>query len=191
MLKKILPPLFFLFMFSCNTPTPPVNTVKTKAPVKHKTIASKPAPGYWNVMTYPVADSSQAVKKYVKTEADGSFTNSTSANNYLDAVFIVDKANAGILLHLYKKTNPAAKLTGSVNIKMKDSAGNMLEITSSRGWNKSGGISIERNNNDYSRLRIFLLQSQGVINVAIRDDASSVYNFDINMSGFGDAFGKI
>jgi len=64
-------------------------------------------------------------------------------------------------------------------------------MTSSRGWNKSGGILIERNNNDYSQFRIFLLQSDGVINVEIRDDSSRVYHFDINATGFIDAFSQI
>jgi len=99
--------------------------------------------------------------------------------------------NAGILLHKLKKSNPSEKFSGPVNIRIKNSAGDELELTSSRAWNKSGGILIERNNNDYSRFRIFMLQSEGIINFEIRDDSASVYNFEINGTGFSDAFSQI
>jgi hypothetical protein len=190
MIKKILIPLLIL-IFSCNAPNPKANTAKPKSHSKHKSVASKPLPGTWNVMAYPGAQGGQTARKYVKAETEGSFSNSTTANNYLNADIIVDKVNAGILLHQFKKSSPAEKFTGPVHINIKDAAGNVLKMTSSRGWNKSGGILIERNNNDYSRFRIFMLQSEAVINVEIRDDSSSVYNFDINTTGFADAFGQI
>jgi hypothetical protein len=50
---------------------------------------------------------------------------------------------------------------------------------------------IERINNDYSQFRIFMLQSEGVINVEIRDVSSSVYHFYIKAAGFADAFSLI
>jgi hypothetical protein len=106
-------------------------------------------------------------------------------------VILLNKENAGILLHRSKKTNPAEKFTGQVLIKMKNPAGDEIELTSSRGWNKAGGILIEQNNNDYSRFRIFMLQNEGVINVEIQGDSSSVYHFDINAYGFGDALSQI
>jgi hypothetical protein len=190
MIKKILPALLLLLV-SCASPNPPVNTVKPKSHPKNKPVASRPSPGPWNVMTYPGAKSEQTPRKYVKLEADGNFSNSTVSDDYLNVVIIVDKVNAGMLLHKSKKSNPAEKFGGPVHINMKNPAGNELELTSSRGWNKSGGILIERNNNDYSQFRIFMLQSDGVINVEIRDDSSSVYHFDINAAGFADAFSQI
>jgi hypothetical protein len=190
MLKKILFPLF-LFLICCTSPHPTANPVKPKSHLKNKSVGSKPSPGPWNIMTYPGAQGEQAARKYVKIEADGKFSNSTVSDDYLNADIIVDKMNAGILLHQSKKSNPAEKFTGLVHIKMKNSAGNKLDLTSSRGWNKSGGILIERNNNDYSQFRIFMLQSEGVINIEIRDDSSSVYHFDINAAGFADAFSQI
>jgi len=190
MIKKILFPLFLLLV-SCTGPNPQIKAVKTKPHSKHKSVASKPSPGPWSVMTYSDAQGKPTTRKYVKLETDGNFSNSTLSNDYLNAVIIVDKVNAGILLHQHKKSNPAEKFPGLVQIKMKNSAGNELEMTSSRGWNKSGGILIERNNNDYSQFRIFLLQSEGVINVEIHDDSSSIYRFDINAIGFSNAFGQI
>ena len=190
MINKILPALL-LFLVSCSSPNPQANTVKPKSHSKNKSVAIKPLPGMWNIMTYPGAQSDQTAKKYVKCETDGKFSNSAVSNDYLNAVIIMDKANAGILLHQSKKSNRAEKFNGLVHIKMKNSAGNELEITSSRAWNKSGGILIERNNNDYSRFRIFMLQSEGSINIEIRYDSSSVYHFEINAAGFADAFSQI
>jgi hypothetical protein len=190
MINKILPALL-LFLVSCSSPNPPANTVKPKSHSKNKSVAPKPLPSSWKIMTYPGAPGDQTARKYVKCETDGKFSNSTVSNDYLNAVIIVDKINAGILLHQSKKSNPAEKFTGLAHIKMKSSAGNELEITSSRAWNKSGGILIERNNNDYSQFRIFMLQNEGVINIEIRNDSSSEYHFDINAAGFGDAFSQI
>ena len=180
-----------LILVSCSSPNPPANPVKPKSHSKHKSAASKTLTNPWKVMTYPGAQGEQPARKYVKLETDGNFSNSTVSDDYLNAVIILDKVNAGILLHQSKKSNPSEKFTGPVHITMKNSAGNELEMTSSRGWNKSGGILIERNNNDYSQFRIFMLQSDGVINVEIRDDSSSVYHFDINAAGFADAFSQI
>jgi hypothetical protein len=190
MINKILPVLIII-MVSCSSPNPPVNTVKPKSHSKNKPVAPKPLPSTWSIMTYPIAQGSQTAKKYVKCEADGKFSNSTGSNDYLNADIIVDKVNAGILLHKSKKSNPSEKFTGPVHITLKNSAGNELALTSSRAWNKAGGIMIERNNNDYSQFRIFMLQSEGLINVEIRDDSSSEYHFDINASGFSDAFSQI
>jgi hypothetical protein len=190
MIKKILPVLF-LFLISCSSPKPPADTVKPKSHSKTKSVAPKPSPGKWKIMTYPAAQGDNTTKKYVMYEADGNFSDSTSSNGYLNAVIIVDKANAGILLHQSVKSNPSKKFNGPVHISMKNQAGNQLELTSSRVWNKSGGIMIERNNNDYSQFRIFILQSEGVINVEIRDESSSQYHFDIEAAGFTDSFSQI
>ncbi|HBH84472.1 MAG: hypothetical protein A2X05_00205 [Bacteroidetes bacterium GWE2_41_25] len=190
MIKKIIFPLF-LFLVSCNAPDPPANSVKTKSPSKPKVATPKPSPGPWIVKSYVDANGEPTARKYVRLDTDGTFSNSTVSNNYLHTVFLVNKENAGILLHQHKRSNPAEKFTGLVRIKMKNSSGKELEMTSSRGWNKSGGILIEQNNNDYSQFRIFLLQSEGVINVEINDDSSSVYHFDLNAAGFSDAFSQI
>lgn len=190
MINKILF-LLLLFLISCSSPNPPANPAKPKVHSKHKPASSKPLSSPWNVMTYPGKQGEQAARKYVKLETDGKYSNSTVTDDYLNADIIVDKVNAGILLHKSKKTNPSEKFTGPVHITMKNSAGNELKLTSSRGWNKSGGILIERNNNDYSQFRIFMLESESVINVEILDDSSSVYKFDINAAGFGEAFSQI
>lgn len=190
MLKKFLIPLLLL-LIGCNAPKAPEAPVKTRKKVKAKTEAPKPAPSPWKVLSYPGAQGDQAPKKYIKLEADGTFSNSTVSNGYLNADIVADKANAGILLHLLKKSAPSVKFTGPVNIKMKNSAGNELEMTSTRPWNKAGGILIERNNNDYSRFRIFMLESEGTVNVVIRDETAAEYRFDLQATGFGDSFSQI
>ena len=190
MIKKILFPLF-LFMVSCNAPNPPANDIKPKPIAKPKAVAPKPMPGPWIVKTYVDSNGEPTGRKYVRLDADGTFSNSTVSDKYLHAVFLVNKENAGKLLHPLKKSNSVEKFTGPARIKMKNSSGKELEMTSSRGWNKSGGILIEQNNNDYSQFRIYILQSEGLINVEIRGDSSSVYHFDINATGFGDALSQL
>ncbi|MBK9388968.1 MAG: hypothetical protein IPN68_01810 [Bacteroidetes bacterium] len=190
MVKKILFPLLLL-LIGCNSPNPPASNVKPKSSSKPKAVAPKPAPSPWIVKTYVDANGEPTGRKFVRLDADGTFSDLTGSDNYLHAAFLVNKDNAGILLNKLKKSNPAEKFSGPVRIKMKNSSGKELEMTSSRGWNKSGGILIEQNNNDYSQFRIFILQSEGVINVEILGDSSSVYNFDINAYGFSDALSQI
>lgn len=190
MIRKLLFPVF-LFLVSCNSPEPPANTVKTKSSAKPKTAAPKPAPNPWVVKNYTDANGNTTDRKYARFDAEGTFSDSTVSNDYLSVMIMLNKENAGIILKKSKKSNPVEKHTGAVRIKMKNSSGKELEMTSSRGWNKSGGILIEQNNNNYSQFRIFLLQSEGVINVEINADSSSAYHFDINATGFSDAFSQI
>jgi len=112
-------------------------------------------------------------------------------NNYLYAEVIVNTANAGILLRELKKSNPAMKFSEPVRIKMTDSSGQELQMTSTRSWNSSGGIMIERNNDDYSQFRIYLMQSKGTIAVEINDSGTKVYNFSIIVDGFNDLFTRL
>ena len=64
-------------------------------------------------------------------------------------------------------------------------------MTSTRRWNSSGGILIEKNNNDYSQLRIFLLQNKGTVTVEIKDSGTKIYQFNINVDGFADSFASL
>jgi hypothetical protein len=50
---------------------------------------------------------------------------------------------------------------------------------------------IERNNNDYSQFRIFLLQSKGTVSVEIKAPGTKIYNFSMNAEGFSDSFTKL
>jgi hypothetical protein len=183
---------FFIFLIGCtNTPIPKKASVKADLRSKHKTITTKHPANPWTVNTYAPKPGESSGRKYVKFDADGDFSNSTISSDYLHAEIFVDKVNAGIFLHQSQRSNPSEKFSGPVRIKLTDSSGAELQLISSKGWNKSGGILIERNNNDYSQFRIFLLQADGVINVEIHDNDSSEYHFDINAYGFSEAFSQI
>jgi len=132
MINKILPVLI-LFLVSCSAPNPPANKVKPKFPSKNKSVAPVTVQSTWNVMTYPGAQEEKTARKYVKFETDGNYSDSTVSNGYLHAVIIVDKANAGILLHETKKSNPAENINGPVHISVKNPSGNELVMISSRG----------------------------------------------------------
>jgi len=94
-------------------------------------------------------------------------------------------------LHKQKKPSPVETFQGPVLIKMTNSSGQELQMTSSRSWNSSGGILIERNNNYYSQFRIFLLQSKGTVAVEIKNSGTKIYNFSINTDSFSDTFTKL
>ncbi len=190
MIRKLLFPLF-LFLVCCNSPEPPAGNVKPKSSAKPKPAAPKPAPNPWVVKNYTDANGNTTDRRYARFDAEGTFLDSAVANDYLSVMIMLNKENAGILLRKSKKSNPVEKHSGAVRIKMKNSAGNELEMISSRGWNKSGGILIEQNNNDYSQFRIFMMQSEGLINVEILGGSSSVYQFNINAYGFSDALSQI
>ncbi len=190
MIKKILFPLFVFLIACTNTPAPPKKAVKKESPVRHKTV-TRTSPNPWSVRSYAPKPGESEGRKYVRYDADGNFSDTTRSGDYLHAVIFVDKINAGIFLHESKKSSPVEKFSGPVHIKLTNSDGKELRMTSTRGWNKSGGILIERNNSDYSQFRIFLLQSTGPVNVVIHDNDSSVFHFDINASGFSDAFNRI
>jgi hypothetical protein len=191
LMKKILLPLLIFFAGCTNSPVPQNTATKADSHVKNKKTAPRTMVNPWTVNTYAAKSGESAKRKYVRFDADGNFSNAELSKGYLYAVIYVDKVNAGIFLHESGKTSPAKKFSGPVRITMTNSAGEVLKMTSTRGWNKSMGILIERNNSDYSQFRIFLLQASGVINVEIQDNDSSVYHFDINADGFGKAFSHI
>ncbi len=191
MLKRV----FFIFLVilsGCsNPPAPKEKTVTNDSKVKRKASTVKPAANPWTTGSYAPKEGETEGRKFVRYVTEGIYSDSTTNNNYLYAEVIVNTANAGILLRELKKSNPAMKFSEPVRIKMTDSSGQELQMTSTRSWNSSGGIMIERNNNDYSQFRIYLMQSKGTIAVEINDSGTKVYNFSIIVDGFNDLFTRL
>lgn len=182
--------LFLAIIAGCSNPPPPETPVKTE-PVKPRPAVVKPAPNPWAINSYAPKEGETEGRKFVRYGTDGEFMDSSGKTSYLYAEVIVNKANAGIFLRELKKSNPPQLFSEAVQIKMMNTAGEELLMTSTRRWNSSGGILIERNNNDYSRFRIFMLQSKGLIKVEVVADGNKTYNFNINVDGFSDSFTKI
>jgi hypothetical protein len=191
MLKRVFILLLVIFPACNNAPAPEETNKITKGPAKPKTSPAKPAVNPWIINSYAPKEGETEGRKYVKFVTEGDFSDSTGNKRYLHAEVLVNKTNGGIFLHELKKTNPAEKFNEPVRIKMSNSSGEELLMTSSRRWNASGGILIEKNNNDYSQFRIFLLSSKGKITVEISDSGSRTYNFNINADGFSDSFTKL
>jgi hypothetical protein len=189
MFKKVI---FFslIILAGCSTP-PPVSKETTKTTSKPKTIKTPRAAVHWTVNTFPPKEGEVTRKKYVKLVTEGSYTDSTLSKKYLYTEVIVNKNNAGIFLRKLKKSNPAEKFNDPVHITMTDSSGSQLNMISSRPWNKSGGIMIEGNNNDYSQFRIFLLQHTGNIMVEVSDSRKNNFQFSMNIDDFGENFSKL
>ncbi len=171
-----------------NPPAPKPKSAMNNSHVKRKTSTVKPSDNPWTINSFAPKEGEKEGKKFVRFATEGTFSDSTSTDSYLFAEVLINKASAGFFLHEFKKSNPAVKFSDHIRIKMTNSSGEELQMTSTRAWNKSGGILIEKNNNDYSQFRIFLLQSTGNIGVEIRDQGSTIYHFNINTDGFSDSF---
>ena len=184
--------LFLAVFISCSNPNskkePVVNTASR---VKTKTPAIKPAINPWSISAFAAKEGEAEGKKFVRFISEGNFSDSLQTNGNLYVEVIFNKVSAGIFLHERKKSSPAVKFNDPVQIKMTNSSGEELHMTSSRRWNNSGGILIEQNNNDYSQFRIFLLQNKGTLTVEIKDSGNKSYHFSINADGFGDSFTRL
>jgi hypothetical protein len=190
MLKRLIILLLFI-LAGCGNPPAKETNVRKSAPSKTKAPSSKPAANPWITGSYAPKEGETEGRKFVRFVTEGDFSDSNRNNNYLYAEVIVNKANAGIFLRELKKSNPAQKFNEPVQIKMTNPSGQELQMTSTRSWNSSGGIMLERNNNDYSQFRVFLMQSKGTITVEIRDSGTKTYHFKINSDGFSDSFTKL
>jgi hypothetical protein len=189
MLKRSLF-LVFLVLTACNPPAPKEN-VKSVPPSKPAVPAVKAAANYWPLSSYALKQGETERRKYVSFATEGYFSDTAQNRKYLYAELLIDKKHAGIFLHKLKKSAAMEKFSNPVRIKMTNSSGQELQLTSSLSWNNSGGILIERNNNDYSQLRIFLLQSTGTVKTEIADSGATTYSFVIYLDGFKDSFSKL
>jgi len=183
--------LIMLAIAGCSNPAPKVPEAKPVTPVKPATPVVKTPPNPWVIGSYAMKEGETEARKFVRIITDGSFSDSNNSNNYLYVEVMVNKANAGIFLHELNKSNPAVLFTEPVEIKMTNPAGQELLMTSTRRWNSSGGIMIERNNNDYSQFRIFMLQSKGMIDVEIKNPGVKTYRFRMSADGFSESFSKL
>jgi hypothetical protein len=190
MLKRISV-IILIVAAGCSNPPPPKEKAAAPPKIKKEVSAPKPAASQWSVNSFAPKEGDKEGRKYVKYATTGIYSDSTQTNSYLFAEVFIDKQNGGIFLHELKKSAPSRKFNSAVQIKMTNSSGQELNMTSSRSWNKSGGILIERNNNDYSQFRIFLLQSNGNVDVEIKDSGSRIYSFKISTEGLNDSFGTI
>jgi hypothetical protein len=191
MLKKIIILLFVILAGCSNPQAPKEKPVVNDLHLKDKTPVAKPEANYWTINSFAPKKGATEGNKYIRFVTDGNFSDIAQTSKYLYAELLFSKQNAGIFLHKLNKTRPAEKFSGPVQIKMTNSSGTELQMTSTKSWSNSGGILIERNNNDYSQLRIFLLQSKGTVNVEIMDSEANTYHFIIYISGFSDSFSKL
>ncbi len=120
--------------------------------------------------------------KYLFTLSDGQFSNSATSDSYLGVKILVEKKDAGIFLHEYSYDRPAAKFIGSGKIRMKNQDDKELTIFSYSEWNQKGGLLVT--GSDFNKLKKFLIESKGLIKVAISDEYSSSYQFNIDANWF-------
>ena len=186
--------IFFILVILAGCVNPPASkeiNSRTSSPAKFKVPSVKTVAGPWTISSFALKEGETEGKKFVRYVTDGDFSSPTQNNSYLCAEVIVNKESAGILLHELKKSSPIEKFSEPVQIKMTNSSGQELQMHSARRWNSSGGILIEKNNNDYSQFRIFLLQNKGTITFEIKDSGAKIYHFSINADNFSDSFTRL
>jgi hypothetical protein len=191
MLKRIIFLSIVILAGCSNPPSPKDKVVRTDPHIKQKAPVVKPEANFWKINSFASKEGETEGRKYVKFVTEGNFSDTAQTERYLYSEVLVNKKNAGIFLHKLKKSSPGEKFKDPVQIKMINSSGLELQMTSNRGWNSSGGILIESNNNNYSQFRIFLLQSTGMVMVEIRDTEANIYRFSMNINGFSDSFSKL
>jgi hypothetical protein len=183
--------LLIVIVAGCSNPPAPKEKATNNTNAKPRASTVKPAANPWTISSFAPKEGETEGRKFVRYITDGNFSDSTQSNGNLYAEVLIDKQNGGIFLHKQKKSNPVEKFQGTVTIKMTNSSGQELLMTSTRSWNKTGGILIERNNNDYSQFRIYLLQNKGKVTFEIKDSGTKTYLFSINTDGLSDSFTKL
>ncbi|HLP75075.1 MAG TPA: hypothetical protein VK155_19385 [Bacteroidales bacterium] len=183
--------LSLVILTGCSNPPAPKETVRTDSHATRNKPTVKAVADYWIISSFAAKEGDTEGRKFVRFVNEGSFSDSTQTSKYLYAEVLMDKKNAGIFLHKLKKSGPVEQFSDPVRIQMTSSSGQELQMTSRRRWNKSGGILIEGNNNDYSQLRIFLLQNSGTVTVEIRGSGSDIYHFNMFLDGFSDSFTRL
>lgn len=191
MLQRVTLLCLFILAACSNPDASKEKAPKTVPGAIKKTTVVKPVSNPWTINSFAPKEGEAEGKKFVRFVTDGDFSDSTQNKNYVYVEVLANKTNGGIFLHELRKSNPAEKFSEPVSIKMTNISGDEIQMTSSRRWNASGGILIEKNNNDYSQFRIFMLQNKGIISVEIRDSGNKVYHFSLNADGFGDSFAKL
>lgn len=183
--------LFLVILAGCSNPSAPKEKNVRTSSVKTKASAIKTAANPWMISSFAPKEGETEGRKFVRFVTDGNFSDYTQNNAYLFTEVIINKESAGILLHELKKSSSIQKFSDPVHIKMTNSSGQELQLNSNRRWNSSGGILIEKNNNDYSQFRIFLLQNKGTISIEIKDSGAKIYHFSLNTDGFSDSFSRL
>lgn len=191
MYKKLIFLILVILSGCSNPPESKEKNVTNDTKVKSRPSTVRPVANPWTLSSFAPKEGETEGIKFVKFVTEGDFSDLSQNNKYLYVEVIINKESAGIFLRELKKSSPSEKFSEPVQIRMTNSAGQELQMISTRRWNSSGGILIEKNNNDYSQFRIFLLQSKGMVTVSIKDPGTKTYHFSINADGFSDTFSKL
>ena len=151
-------------------------------------------PIQWQIGKFKDEFGDETKERFLGTFVEGRFSNSATSNSPLFVQILMTKDNGAVFLHEYKPSNPSQGFS-SVQLQMKNAAGEKELLRCYGKWAQSGGIKIEDGElsyqRDYSKFKEFVRRSNGEVKIVISDEYSSVYNFTIDTKGFMDEFGKL
>jgi len=148
----------------------------------------------WKKHYYYNGQGGKTREAFIRTFGLGYFSGNAAKKNDLFAKIVVDQYNdVAILLYEfavsssslvpYKSDKPIYP-SGKWTVKMKNSAGEILETTVTETWNEDGGFFIDNGPSVIS----FFRKSLGEIDVYVKD---GYYYFTINANGFTAAYNSL
>ena len=148
--------------------------------------------GKWQLRNFVDDFGDSTSSKYIKTQVEGTFSNSATSNSYLFAEVLFTKSAIGIFFHEYNISSPNARFIEDdyilATVNLKNSKGETLFLGSSLEWGDDGGISFRRKSNDpdddYTKFKNFIQNNTGKIKVVVKDRFGSSYLFSIDSTGF-------
>lgn len=136
----------------------------------------------WNIDSFVDDFGESGKEKYVKTSTEGTFSNSATSDSYLMVKLLLTRKNAALFLHEYRDNSPAQKFIGTGKIRLKAGDGPDLTVYSFSEWNQQGGLLID--NENFTKLKNYMLGNKGKMKTVVYDEYSSVYNFTIDLDTF-------
>ena len=146
----------------------------------------------WEIGTFVDDFGDPTDRKFIKHFSVGDYSNSAVIGRTLCAKIYVTKTAIGIIL-IEDCSRPYEKFIGCGTIKLKNSEGQRLELTSCREWSHEGGLHLSDSKSypDYTKFKKFIMKSKDDIRVVITDRYSSTYKFSFSANGFNKQFAAI
>lgn len=121
-------------------------------------------------------------EKYIYTKTTGHFSNSATSKSKLFVEILIKDKSVGLFLKEYRETKPSEKFIGDGEMLLKNNQNIRERVLILSEWNSNGGMAIT--GKEYRKLITYLESCEGTIKVVVKDNYSSMYNFELDMRDF-------